>query len=91
MTILDIEEGVESGTRSIDATAQESGEGFGADGQTRRMGMAASAQVDGGGDFLQIVESQQVCQAQVQVSGRTVFKHLDISMEPAEVFAFGSC
>lgn len=51
--------------------------------------MAASAQVEGGGDFLQTVESQQVCQAQVQESGRAGFKHLDIPMEPAEVFAVG--
>lgn len=79
MTILDIEEGIECGTRSTDTTAQEPGEGFRADGQTRSsMGMAALAQVEGGGDFLQIVASQQVCQAQVQASGRAGFKHLDI-------------
>lgn len=92
MTILDIEEGIECGTRSTDATAQEPGEGFAADGQTgSSMGMAASAQVEGGGDFLQIAESQQVCQAQVQVSGRAGFKHLDVCVEPAGVFAVGGC
>lgn len=65
--------------------------GFGADGQTRRMDMAASAQVEEGGDFLQIVESHKVCQAHVQVSIRICFKHLDIPMEPVEVFVVGGC